>query len=325
MRLIDLSGQRFGMLVAIARVGTINGSAVWECKCDCGNVRPIRGDCLRYGMTKSCGCAQYDPVRTHGLSRSKEWIGEFRAWNRIKDRCYNQNHKSYHDYGGRGITVCQRWRDDFRNFLADMGKRPSPKHSLDRIKNSGNYEPDNCRWATRKEQANNTRWNRQITWRGRTMTMAQWADELGMGDYIIESRLKRGWTIDEALSHPVWVRRATGRKQDGKGEPSMIRTLALAAVLSLNMLAPDAGAHSWYEAECCSGQDCAPADRVEIVSPEYWAVTSKHGTTYVHASMKRRESKDHQTHICMRPLISDSKEGGKQLMVPLCIYLPGGM
>jgi len=98
----------------------------------------------------------------------------------------------------------------------------------------------------------------------------------------------------------------------------------IAPALSLLCIATGAAAHSFYDAECCSNQDCAPADRVEIVSPEYWAVTSKHGTTYVHASMKRRESKDHQTHICMRPLISD-KEGGKQLMVPLCIYLPGGM
>jgi hypothetical protein len=106
-------------------------------------------------------------------------IREHDAWRGMLARCRNPRHPSYKNYGGRGITACERW-NSFENFLDDMGKRPSPKHSLDRIDNNGNYEPGNCRWATRREQANNTRMNRFVTFDGRTMTLAQWARETGI-------------------------------------------------------------------------------------------------------------------------------------------------
>ena len=138
---------------------------------------------------------------------------EYRSWDAMLQRCYNHQHRSWANYGGRGITVCERWRNSFEAFYADMGNKPTLQHTIDRYpEKSGNYEPGNCRWATRKEQQRNTRTNHLLTFRGETLTMAEWAERLGFGDWIIESRLRRGWTIEKTLTLPLQPRQYYARK-----------------------------------------------------------------------------------------------------------------
>jgi hypothetical protein len=121
----------------------------------------------------------------------------------MKARCYRPTKKHFAKYGGRGVTVCDRWRDSFEMFLADMGQRPSAKHSLDRKDVNGNYEPSNCRWATKIEQANNTSRNKFIEFNGKTMTVSQWASSMGCAEQTLANRLKSGWPIEDALTRPV--------------------------------------------------------------------------------------------------------------------------
>jgi hypothetical protein len=127
---------------------------------------------------------------------------EYRSWRHMHDRCLNANDQDYSNYGGRGISICQRWLDGFENFLADMGPRPSPKHSLDRIDNDGPYSPENCRWATQCEQMRNTRRTRLLTHDGLTLPLTDWAVRLGIHKASLRERLMRGWPIDLALSTP---------------------------------------------------------------------------------------------------------------------------
>jgi hypothetical protein len=157
MKLKDLTGNRYGKLRVISLMPSEKGIPTrWMCKCDCGNDHPARAGNLQSGQTKSCGCArpQFDGSnKTHGQSRSREYI----LWSTMKARCANPNREEYSRYGGRGIRVCDRWRgpNGFENFMADMGPRPSPQHTVERNDNDGNYEPSNCTWSTRKEQHKN--------------------------------------------------------------------------------------------------------------------------------------------------------------------------
>lgn len=153
-KLIDISNQRFGKLFVLCR---IKGRR-WQCICDCNQYCVVYSYDLKSGHTKSCGCLRREKTgekrRTHGLSNK---IPEYGTWKEIKKRCYNPKHQDYHNYGARGIAVCNRWLNSFEMFYADMGSKPSPSHSIDRINVDGNYEPSNCRWATPKEQRNNQR------------------------------------------------------------------------------------------------------------------------------------------------------------------------
>lgn len=198
----DIRGQRFGRLTVI-RFSHTHRQAYWICLCDCGKEVIVLGVSLRDGHTESCGCLHRSAMQggtrtTHGLSDTSE----YHIWASMKERCCNPSNAAYPHYGGRGITICDRWLNDFAVFYMDMGPRPSPKHSLDRIDNDGAYSPDNCRWATRTEQANNKRSNLTLTWNGETHTVSEWAKLIGLSRHIIVGRLRMGWTSERILSTP---------------------------------------------------------------------------------------------------------------------------
>lgn len=175
---------------------------LWFCKCDCGTEKTVNIQNIRRGLSKSCGCYN-DEVRgkfsiTHHEASRYTKTKEYRIWSFMKVRCLNKNSKAYFWYGARGIKVCDRWMK-YENFLEDMGRCPDGM-SLDRINNDGNYEKSNCRWATKIEQANNTRTNRYIFWKGRRQTMAQWCRELGISPQLTTQRIDRdGWSIERAF------------------------------------------------------------------------------------------------------------------------------
>lgn len=209
-RFDDLTGMEFGRLVVAKFIGRAGNCFAFEVRCRCGNVLVVRGYCLTSGMTKSCGCLKPDKNKelrtTHGLGGSPIW----RIWAGIKNRCYNKRVKAYHNYGGRGIKVCERWltgdgtRGGFECFYADMGDRPSPEHSIDRYPdNDGDYEPTNCRWATDSQQQRNTQRTKYLEWRGQKKTAHEWEPVCGIPAPQILKRLGRGWSIERALSQPM--------------------------------------------------------------------------------------------------------------------------
>ena len=175
------------------------------CTCKCGTQKPVRVDKLAKEESKSCGCARDEALTTHGFTTSSKGGNsrEYAIWNSMKQRCLNKNNKQYPEYGGRGITVCSRWKDSFEKFYADMGKRPFKGASLERLDNNKGYSPDNCKWANRDTQNNNKRNNRPITLNGVTKNLGQWASEFGVSHSTIIHRIKAGWDIERAITQPA--------------------------------------------------------------------------------------------------------------------------
>lgn len=209
----NLAGKRFGRLVAIARNGRLNCYVTWLCKCDCGNEVTVRSGGLVSGNTKSCGCLHSEVVSkrvtTHGLTNKHPL---YKIWSNMRNRCSNPNIREYRYYGARGISVCKEW-DDFLVFLSDMERGYSKGMSLDRINVNGNYQKDNCRWATSKEQGNNKRNNVLLTIDGVTKTISEWADISGIPTPTIYWRYKfYGWSDKEAVFTPV-----RGSRRNSKG------------------------------------------------------------------------------------------------------------
>lgn len=172
MKLKDLTGRRFGRLVVISLHSSENYIYKWLCKCDCGNEKIVTRNALTTGCTNSCGCLKKELQTIHGMWKTPE----YRTWIRIKTRCENKNTPYYSNYGGRGISVCKEWSESFEKFYADMGKRPSSQHSIERKDNNGNYEPSNCVWATRTEQQHNIRKQKNNT---SGANGVEWMERLG--------------------------------------------------------------------------------------------------------------------------------------------------
>lgn len=205
MRLIDLTGQRFGRLVVSRRAECGGKKPLWHCVCDCGVICLVRGYRLRSGETRSCGCLSDETrarPRSHGLASKGTRSPEYEVWRTMRARCANPNVPCYEYYGGRGIKVCERW-SSFANFIADMGARPTAEHSIDRRDVNGDYTPSNCEWVTAKHQQRNRRNNRTLTYCGRTLTVAEWAETLGVKQRLLLVRLSRGWSVERTLSTGV--------------------------------------------------------------------------------------------------------------------------
>lgn len=204
-RFKNLAGHRFGQLSVVGYAGPGGNGAGWVCRCDCGVEKVIRRDHLVDGQTISCGCVRRAAVgtrnKTHGHATKGAKTPEFRTWMSMIQRCRNPR-KEYRLYSGRGIKVCERWMS-FENFFADMGPRPSSNHSIDRIDNDKGYSPENCRWATDREQASNRSDTRKVTFNGETMCIAEWARKLGINGRTVSGRIKLGWTVEDALFVPL--------------------------------------------------------------------------------------------------------------------------
>ncbi len=204
----DLTSQTFGLLTALSFAGYLpsdksgHRSAHWKCECACGKSKVVTAKNLINGCVKSCGCATNAWKAANATKHGSYGSPAYRTWIEINRRCLNPNFKSFHQYGGRGVKVCDRWRH-FENFLADMGERPYPAAEIDRIDSNGDYEPSNCRWTDRKGQMRNVRNNRYITAFGRTMIMADWAKETGVDASLICWRLKQGQSPEAALRKPT--------------------------------------------------------------------------------------------------------------------------
>lgn len=196
-------GERYGRLVVVCEVsGDIR---TFLCKCDCGNKKAVKLGNLRRGCTKSCGCYRRELSSSkkmkHGHSIHGFETKAYRTWLNMKNRCLRKHDISFHNYGGRGITICDRWLS-FENFLADMGN-PGHEMTIERIDTNGNYEPGNCRWATRKEQARNTRRTHFLTYRGETKCVSEWEIAFNMRPGTLHKRLKYNWETERAIETPV--------------------------------------------------------------------------------------------------------------------------
>lgn len=206
MPFVDLTGQTFGHLTVI-EPDKSRGRLYWKCECSCGRKLDVRHDALRRDDgTRSCGCQRRRMPKTADKHHGLYGTPENNVWRSMLGRCHNPNHSGYHKYGARGIYVCEEWRNDFLAFLRDMGKKPTPKHTIERKDNNGPYAPWNCIWATNYTQVRNRRTTVRLTANGKTMIMADWARETGIKIGTIWRRLDLGWSEQDAVSIPVGER-----------------------------------------------------------------------------------------------------------------------
>ena len=192
-----IRGTRFGKLTTV-RIAKSAREQRWLCLCDCGTEYICRAAHLVTGFSKSCGCNRFTHNKSH--------LSEYGIWNMMIRRCTVRSDKSFKNYGGRGIKVCDRWRTSFEHFLADMGERPSLRHQIERKNNNGNYEPENCCWIHHSLQARNRRSSSWLTSDGITLTIAEWSEKTNLSAATISGRISRGWPVDKAIKTPAAYR-----------------------------------------------------------------------------------------------------------------------
>ena len=206
----DITRKKFGRLTAIGPVRRDERCKIyWLVICQCGTESVVHSDSLVRGLTKSCGCLQAEVTSAMSYKHGMGSTPEYKAWEGMKQRCENQNEPEYKNYGQRGIRVEY---ESFMQFFADVGNRPSPKHTIDRADNDGNYAPGNCRWATRKEQMRNYRGNINITHRGKTQCIAAWSEETGVSYTTIRDRYRKDWPLDLVFRPTVHSREIRARR-----------------------------------------------------------------------------------------------------------------
>jgi hypothetical protein len=214
-------GDRFGRWTVIGLEETIQyGRPQHACRCECQAERPVLRQSLLSGASESCGCLRLErfaeAITSHGHTSGGKASPEYKAWCHLKERCLNPTHAHYHNYGGRGITVCDEWRDSFEVFHRDMGPRPTARHTIERKDNDAGYCKANCVWATRQEQAENRRSNNYLEHDGRRRTITEWSRVVGIPEPTISLRLKRGWSVADALTRPPVDTRGELVEHDGK-------------------------------------------------------------------------------------------------------------
>lgn len=218
-KLVDLTGQRFGRLVVQEYLGRRHHSSFWRCVCDCGTTTDVMASSLKT-VTKSCGCWKRDRMASLTLKHGerggerRDRSPEYKAWDSIKQRCLNPKTKGWEWYGGRGIRIANEWRYDFSAFLAHVGPRPSPQHSIDRIDSNGDYAPGNVRWATWTEQARNRSNNRIVN----GVTLKQAAERAGIPYKTVKGRIAKGWSVERALETPVDGAKVAAQRHHRKAE-----------------------------------------------------------------------------------------------------------
>lgn len=205
-KFIDLTGKRFGKLMVIGgreSIKTLKESkprVYWDCLCDCGNQVKIRGDQLKNGHTNSCGCYEYRCGVKHNLSNTKLHY----IYKSMKNRCFNKNVTGFNRYGGRGITICEEWENSFKSFYDWSIKNGYVEGlSIDRINNNGNYEPANCRWVTKQDQANNTSSNVLVSYFNEYITLSELSIRIGIKYKTVHARYKKGWSIEKIINTPL--------------------------------------------------------------------------------------------------------------------------
>lgn len=205
-------GTLYGRLTVLGLARSTAGILFYDCVCICGHVRHYRAGHLRSGLARSCGCSRKgNRGSSHGNFRHGKNDSDptYVSWSSMRERCLNVKHKSWERYGGKGISVCERW-NAFTAFLQDMGERPHGT-TLDRKDPCGNYEPSNCQWADVSTQQNSKAVCRRLTFSGKTQASAQWAAELGISDTLMRWRLSNGWSVEEAVTLPARFAKRTSR------------------------------------------------------------------------------------------------------------------
>lgn len=213
MTRLSLEGRVFGQLTVVEFVGVKNRYSTWRCECACGRQTVTRGSRLVNGACRSCGCLKGRKLKHGSYSKFGRMPSEFQSWLSMWIRCTQPSHRSYSNYGGRGIAVCSRWRD-YNIFMVDMGPKPGLEYTLDRIDVDGPYSPENCRWATNAEQQRNKRTNRQVTAFGETFCLAEWGRRYNLRPETISERLASGWEAEKAVSKPSQKRRGNASPQE---------------------------------------------------------------------------------------------------------------
>ena len=202
MNFKNLLNKKFGKLTVVSLDHLGKGGAFWLCECECGHHKVVRGSHLTAGDVKSCGCLRKEVLdsTTHGMSYSRL----YNSWASIKKRCLLVTNKSYKSYGGRGITICDEWKESFEAFRDwALANGYDDTLTIDRIDNDGNYEPSNCRWVNAKTQARNRITNTLITFNGKTRCVSEWAEMKGMSNGALLERLRKGWSIERALTQKI--------------------------------------------------------------------------------------------------------------------------
>ena len=229
MDAITLVGRRFGRLLV---TGITTDTLLIQCACDCGVIRAMNKYSVSSGRAASCGCFRREHSSVMWRKHGKAESVEFATWLKIRNRCNNTRDISYKNYGGRGITVCERWEHSFENFYADMGDRQSNQYSIDRIDNNGNYEPSNCKWATRSEQAKNRR-QKHYEHAGKKLTLLEWSAKTGIARGVMYSRIRLGWPIARVISEPTGTKSPQNTAKLYKYKWKQLTLLQWARLLSI--------------------------------------------------------------------------------------------